>query len=225
MSEELKIKTYPKIRSLFKRDKDFKFTERFVSSSLKEFSEGHFKWSGYEKIDGMNIRIYCNYETNIFKYFGRTEKAELPAHLVEELDGIVSSIKENKEAIVEAMGFNIFVLFGEGFGHKIQKGGLYLGDKVACNMFDCYAYIVRAEQYKGFWLDEEKLTELLEILKLQKPPSLGKISTAEAVEKVKKGFSSQYGTAPAEGLILKTDFPVFDSFGERMIFKVKTKDF
>ena len=224
--EELKVKKYPKIRSLFKRDNQFKFTENYTSTSLQEFSEKNFKWSCYEKIDGMNMRIYCNYEREEFKYFGRTDSADIPEHLKPELDKIIESAKKNKEEIKQTLQFNIFVLFGEGFGHKIQKGGLYLGKETACHAFDGYAYIVTKEnQYKGFWLDEKKLDALLKILKVEKVPSFGHITTGSAVEMVKKGFASKYGTAKAEGLILKTDFPVFDSFGERLIFKVKTKDF
>ena len=224
--EELKIKKYPKIRSLFKRDNQFKFTEQYTSASLQEFSEKNFKWSCYEKIDGMNMRVYCNYERNEFKYFGRTDSADIPEHLKPELEKIVESVKKNKEAVKQALQASIFVLFGEGFGHKIQKGGLYLGDKTACHAFDSYAYIVTKEnQYKGFWLDSKKLDELLKILQVEKVPSFGQMTVHSAVEMVKNGFSSKYGTAKAEGLILKTDFPVFDSFGERLIFKVKSKDF
>ena len=40
-----------------------------------------------------------------------------------------------------------FILYGEGFGYKIQKGGLYLGKEVAFNLFDCYAFI---PSKKGF---------------------------------------------------------------------------
>ena len=94
------------------------------------------------------------------------------------------------------------------------------------HVFDSYAYIVTKEnQYKGFWLDKTKLDELLKILQVEKVPSLEPMTTESAVAMVKNGFPSKYGTAKAEGLILKTDFPIFDSFGERFIFKVKTKDF
>ena len=224
--EEIKVKKYPKIRSLFKRDDHFKFTDQYISASLQEFSEQKFQWSCYEKIDGTNIRIYCNYETNEFKYLGRTDKADMPTHLTPELDKMIESVKSNKEAIKQALQSNIFVLFGEGFGHKIQKGGLYLGKDTACHIFDSYIYYVTKEgHYKGFWLDEKRLDEILNILQLEKVPFIGHKTTAEAVEMAKKGFDSKYGTAKSEGLILKTHFPVFDSFGNRLIFKVKTKDF
>ena len=135
----------------------------------------------------MNIRIYCNYEREEFKYFGRTDSADIPEHLKPELDKIIESAKKNKEEITKTLQTNIFVLFGEGFGHKIQKGGLYLGKNTACHVFDSYAYIVTKEnRYKGFWMDEQKLDALLKILQIEKAPFFGQMTTDETVEMVKK---------------------------------------
>ena len=59
---------YPKIRSLFKRGKGFKFTEEFVSESLADFKD--FRWVCQEKLDGMNIRIICDYvKSGIFLFW------------------------------------------------------------------------------------------------------------------------------------------------------------
>ena len=60
------------MKSLFKRSENFKFTKEFVSGFLDDFKT--FYWFCQEKLDGMNIRIVCDYENGEFKYFGRTDK-------------------------------------------------------------------------------------------------------------------------------------------------------
>ena len=210
---------YPKIKSLFKRGEGFKFTGEFVSEFLSDFTD--FRWVCQEKLDGMNIRIICDYENKDFKYFGRTDNAQIPEHLQPELNKIIERVKEINTS--EAFpNISTFILYGEGFGHKIQKGGLYLGDKVAFNLFDCYAFI---PSKKGFWLEAPRLAQLVELFKINLVPAWDAMTISEASDLVKAGFQSKYGTAKAEGLVLKTRFPLFDSFGERLIFKLKTKDF
>ena len=210
---------YPKIKSLFKRGEDFKFTGEFVSEFLTDFKD--FRWVCQEKLDGMNIRIIFDYENKDFKYFGRTDNAQIPEHLQLELNKIIETAKETN--VSEAFpSISKFILYGEGFGHKIQKGGLYLGDQVAFNLFDCYAFI---PSKKSFWLEAPRLARLVELFKIDLVPEWGAMTISEASDLVKTGFQSKHGTAKAEGLILRTHFPLFDSFGERLIFKLKTKDF
>ena len=212
---------YPKIRSLFKRGEDFKFTEQFVSEFLSEFKD--FRWVCLEKLDGMNIRIFCDYEKGEFKYFGRTDAAFIPEHLKPVLNRIVETAKENADDIKQTFpGIDKFILYGEGFGHKIQSGGLYLGKNTDFNLFDCYS-ILPSE--KGFWMDELKIKQLASLLKTNPVPAFESMTVSEAVSLVKSGFPSKHGTARAEGLVLKTRFPLFDSFGDRLLFKLKTKDF
>ena len=215
----MKIK-YPKIRSLFRRGENFKFTGEFVSEFLHEFED--FRWICQEKLDGMNIRIVCDYENRDFKSFGRTDNAHIPEHLKPVLSQITERAKGSENICKTFPGIRKFILYGEGFGHKIQSGGLYLGKEVAFNLFDCYAVIPSG---KGFWMDEPKLSRLGELLKIDSVPALELMILSEAAARVKAGFPSKHGTARAEGLILKTKFPLFDSFGERLIFKLKTKDF
>ena len=89
-------------------------------------------------------------------------------------------------------------------------------------MFDCRAFL---PSKKGFWMDEPRLSRLSSLIKTDPVPVLDPMTFSEAAEMVKAGFQSKHGTARAEGLILKTKYPLFDSFGERLIFKLKTKDF
>ena len=210
---------YPKIKSVFKRGEDFKFTKEWTSQVLSELQD--FKWHCSEKLDGINIRIVCDLEKNSFQFFGRSDKAIIPQPLELVLSRTIHNIKNNLSAFSSTHSKQL-VLFGEGFGNNIRKGGLYLGKNVDLNVFDCYAFI---SEEKGFWLNTEHLKELAGALKIKMTPELSPMNIREASEFVKKGFKSQHGTAIAEGLVLKSRYPLYDTFGERLIFKMKTKDF
>lgn len=213
---------YPKIKSLFQRDKEFKFTNRLISESLQDLQD--IKWVCLEKLDGMNIRIICDFEKEEFKCLGRTDEAVIPTHLKEELDKILTCIKAEKQQFLTSFSkIKKLILYGEGFGFKIQKGGLYLKDKVAFNLFDCYCFM--SERETGFWMNEPQIKSLSQIFKLSKVPELPPATLHEAEKLVRTGLNSHYGTAKAEGVIIKTKYPLFNSFGMRMIFKLKTKDF
>ena len=54
------------------------------------------------------------------------------------------------------------------------------------------------------------------------------MSISEAEEYVRNGFISQIAEDPtfeAEGLVLKTDLGLLDRSGQRLITKIKTRDF
>ncbi len=213
---------YPKIKSLFQRDKEFKFTTQLISESLQDLQD--IKWLCLEKLDGTNIRIICDFEEEKFQYLGRTDEAIIPTHLQAELDKILEGIKPEKQNFLTSFPkIKKVILYGEGFGFKIQKGGEYLKDKVAFNLFDCYCFM--AERKTGFWMNDPQIKSLSQIFKLSMVPELPPLTMQEAIKKVRAGFNSHYGTAIAEGLIIKTKHPLFNSFGMRMIFKLKTKDF
>ena len=113
--------TYHKIHSLYKRDP--KTGQFFIGQySQPEFEYlRHNTWLWDEKIDGTNIRVTI--EDGALKIGGRTDRAQIPAHLVTKLYKIFSIEKLN-EVFNEQ---DNFILFGEGCGAKIQKnGGAYV---------------------------------------------------------------------------------------------------
>ena len=51
------------------------------------------------------------------------------------------------------------------------------------------------------------------------------LTLPEAIEVVKKGYNSAFGEFLAEGLIAEPLVPMFNRKGERVITKIKTRDF
>ena len=62
-------------------------------------------------------------------------------------------------------------------------------------------------------------------LQLQIVPIIFKGTLEEGIEMVKNGFISRFGNFTAEGLVMKPDVQMFSRKGERIITKVKHKDF
>ena len=80
--------------------------------SLPEFEYlANSSWVGTEKIDGTNIRIYQNGQIA-----GRTDNAQIPTFLLPILEEARRKLRESDLPLST-------VLYGEGYGQKIQSGG------------------------------------------------------------------------------------------------------
>jgi len=209
------MKKYHKIDSIYKRD-----PETDYSTFLDEYSKPEFKyladneWRWTEKVHGTNIRVHFDGE-NVF-FGGRTEKAQIPTHLLTELQQMFSTI-EKRQVFQEKFGHGV-TLYGEGYGEKIQDmGSDYLEDDHSFVLFDV--------KINDYWLQREDVEGIAESLDIDVVPIVGYGTLDEAVEKTKKGFKSEWGDFTAEGLILKPTTQMFNRKGERVITKVKHKDF
>ena len=110
------------------------------------------------------------------------------------------------------------VLYGEGYGPGIQKGGgLYRSDK-AFILFDVLAG-------DKWWLERESVSDIATKLGIDTVPYLGRMTLDEIVQLVRSPFPSKLGTAMAEGIVARPIETLFDRRGERVIIKLKTKDF
>lgn len=208
---------YHKIQSVFKRDK---VTNRFIEGewSTPELEYLHDKiWQWDEKIDGTNIRVVFDGETR--RFGGRTDNASIPAHLIARLEDLfpVSKLRAVFPPTIERFPDKSVTLYGEGFGHKIESGGAYLGKDVDFCLFD-----VRVGRW---WLRLHDVHDLAEKLGVRHAPYCGEGTILEAIGNVREGFRSAIGTAQAEGLILRPKVPLFDRSGQRIITKIKTRDF
>lgn len=109
------------------------------------------------------------------------------------------------------------VLYGEGYGAGIQKGGTYRPDK----SFILFDVMVDGK----WWLDRESTYDIAAKLGVDVVPYLGRMTLDQIVEHVRSPFYSKLGTAVAEGIVARPIEPLFDRKGERIIIKLKTKDF
>ena len=109
------------------------------------------------------------------------------------------------------------ILFGEGFGAGIQKGGGKYQDFQSFILFD-----VRVGDW---WLEWPDVLDVGKALNLVTVPVVGRQTLNSAIEFVSAGFDSMYGGFPAEGIVAVPSVPLFNRMGRRVITKIKTKDF
>lgn len=201
---------YHKIDTIFERKTDFS-----VSETLKHPVIGTIDtWDVTEKIGGTNIRVILTADGDV-KFGGRTNNAQIPGDLLNLLvrKFTPALMKEVfwREAPVSA------VVFGEGYGAGIERGGAYRPDKA----FTAYDVLVDGK----WWMERSQLLDIAENLGMDTVPYLGRMNLSRIVEYVREGFPSKIGGAPAEGIVARPIETLFDRRGERLIIKLKTKDF
>lgn len=216
---------YPKTKNLFERGSNRKLIEG-------KFSDPHFynlnRWWIQEKLDGTNIRIeyYPSIENPEIIIGGRTNNSEIP-------EGIISYIKniDLLPKMIDMFCFKPVTIFGEGVGPKIQKNGELYCESQKFMAFDINVHCEDVTSNKNYWLNMVNFYNVCEKLNLESVDLMGHdIKLIDIIEIVKEGFSSYLWCDPeernkAEGVIARTDHPLFDSAGNRIMFKLKTKDF
>lgn len=212
---------YQKIQTVFLRDeKNIIIPTMYTQKEIEYLQNNIFECT--EKIDGTNIRIEVHGKDIQFK--GRTDKADIPPHLLKYLQETFTPEKVFRALNIDPeVGTNensYVTIYGEGYGVKIQAGGNYIKDGVGFILFDV--------KVDSWWLKRENCEEIAEKLEVPIVPVIGYMTLLEAIEYVKKGFKStiaQNKEYDAEGLVLRTPCGLLGRNGQRLIFKIKTKDF
>lgn len=213
MTEQAYFPTYHKIETLFERDRTTFVVDpaRIKASVLGTIRE----WDVTEKIDGTNIRVMLS-ECGEVLFGGRSNNAQIPGDLVQYL--IRTFTPDLLQASLWLDGPVEVVLYGEGYGPGIQKGGgLYRPNK-AFILFD----VLVANKW---WLDREAVETIALKLGINVVPYLGRMTLDQIVEHVRIPFASNFGTAMAEGIVARPIETLFDKRQNRIIIKLKTKDF
>lgn len=209
------MKTYEKIETLYKRDMEG--TKKLVPGMYRndtiEFLKDN-KWVWTEKIDGTNIRVLWDGYSVTFG--GRTERARIPAHLVNRLNELFGG-EQNAQVFEQMFGEREVMIFGEGYGAKIQNGGNYIPDGVDFIMFDLFIN----DNYQS----RENMEGCAKALGVKVVPIVGEGTLDEAVAFVKGHPKSTIGTADMEGLVCRPAVELRDRCGNRVIVKIKWNDF
>lgn len=204
---------YPKIKNIFLRNANDNFkTVLHGHYSCTEFQYlAECKWTLTEKVDGTNIRVTFD-EDGAATFHGRTDRASIPTHLFEAL-ALMFKGKEDrvKETFCEP---EKVILFGEGYGAGIQKGGSYRPTP-GFVMFDVYI---------GSWLERSNVLDIGYQLGIDVVPLIGILNLKEAVDLVSKGLNSRWGDFIAEGVVARPQRELQNRLGERIITKIKWKD-
>ena len=218
------MKTYHKIQSIFKRDmaNNGKIMEDKFALPEIEWLKNN-EWIFTEKVDGTNIRIM--WEGEEIKYGGKTDNTQLHIDLIENLhklfDSKIELFREMfiplREMFIPPEGQKVAVCFyGEGYGAGIQKGGCYREDK---------SFVLFDIKIGNFWLNREDVEDIANKFGIDIVPIVGSGTIKDMVDMVKKGFNSQWGDFLAEGIVAKPKIELFTRRGDRLIAKIKHKDF
>lgn len=227
---------YPKIQSLFKRDPDNKFVimPGMYSEPIIEYID---RWTVSEKIHGMNIRIMYHYqESHIdlkvyedLKFGGRTDNAQLPVFLYEKLMQLFDKEKLREVFVKDGKSTKV-VLFGEGYGNRIQKGGgKYISDGVDFALFDVYVYESNLDRsVRGWWMKREVIKDIAEQLGLSRVPESTTVHTKEEIINLvmnKENSLIAESDHIAEGIVARADPPILFRNGHPVMFKLKAEDY
>lgn len=211
------MREYHKINTLFKRDMESK-NKRLI---IGEYSTPEFEylkdnvWVFTEKIDGTNIRVIWDYTNKDITFKGKTDNANIPANLFKEL-----TLMFKPEKLEEVFSDSDVCLYGEGYGAKIQNGGNYISNGNDFILFD-----IRIGEW---WLKREDVIGIAHALSISYVPTINVGTLDDLVSLVKTGFKSQVAQNNdfiAEGIVARPKIELKARNGERIITKLKYRDF
>ncbi len=206
---------YPKIETVFERDNKGKLLYGVYRNSLVEYL-AKCQWIGTEKIDGTNIGIV--WDGYRISFQGRTEKSVIPSYLYDYLTAKFCTY-EMEQLFEQMFDDKKVVLFGEGYGNKIQKIGAEYREDNSFILFDVYF------PEKNIWLDYSNVADIGKNLGIDVVPLVFEGDIEEAIQFVKKHPKSTIGTALMEGIVIKPKIQIKTNKNERLVVKVKWNDF
>jgi hypothetical protein len=205
---------YHKIQTVFKRDPETNFKTLLEGEhSLPEFKYlRHTQWELSEKVDGMNLRVM--YSDEGITFGGRTDRAQIPAQLLNKLNGVFLPKKQILKNIFQA---NEVCLYGEGYGAGIQKSGKDYSDYQDFILFDILV--------GDWWLAKKDVLDIASQLEIDVVPTVRYGTLDDMVDLAKNGFVSAFGDFRPEGIVARPTTELRGRDGRRIITKIKCSDF
>lgn len=215
------MNVYPKIQSVYHRYIDGPFKGKFI---IGEWADPVFEylkdltWVWKEKVDGTNIRVQywggAIIEQNrkvIVR--GKTDKAQRiePLYSIAEKMFPPEWFQEHFDPGVD------ICLYGEGYGAGIQKGGRYRKDQ---------GFILFDIKIGHWWLKYEDVADIAIAGDINYIPIFYVRTLTEAIDNIGAGLPSRWGDCfNMEGLVGQPLISLNMRNGQRVITKIKTKDF
>lgn len=208
---------YIKIETPFERDMEGtkKLIEGKWRNETVEFLKDN-QWICTEKIDGTNIGIVWDGHRVTFQ--GRTEKAQIPAVLLNKLLELFGG-EVNEELFEQKFGEMKVILFGEGYGAKVQRGGGNYRRDCSFILFDVYI------PDQNLWMTRESVEDIAKAFDIDVVPIIMTGTLEEAITFIKTNPKSTIGQANMEGLVCRPAVEVKDRRNRRVLVKIKVKDF
>lgn len=208
------MKQYEKIETVFCRDTNG--TKRLILNDYRNSTVAYLKdnmWVFTEKIDGTNIRVH--WDGHKVEFGGRTDKAQIPGTLLGKLNEMFAT-SEAEELFEQTWGDKEVILFGEGYGPKIQNGDDYCPD-VSFILFD----VLVGDNYQ----EREWVEKTAQMFNIDVVPIVLTGTIQDGINYVMKHPQSTMGTAMMEGVVGRPMIELRDRRGERVIVKIKWEDF
>ena len=208
------MKQYEKIETVFCRDTNG--TKRLILNDYRNPTVAYLKnnmWLFTEKVDGTNIRVH--WDGHKVEFGGRTDKAQIPGPLLNKLNEMFMTT-EAEELFEQTWGDKDVILFGEGYGPKIQNGGDYRPD-VSFILFD----VLVGDNYQ----EREWVEKTAQMFNIDVVPIVLTGTIQDGIDYVMKHPRSTMGTAMMEGVVGRPMIELRDRRGERVIVKIKCEDF
>ena len=208
------MREYPKIETIFSRDTEG--TKKLIFGTYRDETVKYLRfndWQFTEKIDGTNISV--EWDGHAVSFHGRTERAQIPKHLLEYLEKTFLTT-EAEELFEQTYGDKNVILYGEGYGAKIQNGGNYRSD-VSFILFD----VLIGDN----WQEREWVEKTAKMFGIDVVPVVFVGSLEEGVDYVMEHHPSTIGTAMMEGIVGRPMVEMRDRLGKRIIVKIKWEDF
>lgn len=223
---------YPKIETLYTRS-----TETFgvIVDQLRREEFGLIKtWLVTEKIDGTNIRVILTSQGDV-EIRGRTDKAQFNPVVLAALQSLLPAplVRGVFEESRDEQGFYPeVILYGEGYGEKIQKGGNYRKGQ-SFRLFDV--------KIGNWWLNWNSVQDIAGKIGIRTVPTLGFFPfLPRSKTDMFTMFSPEIGMNGksivaredggnldylAEGIVARTEPLLLLRNSERLMWKLKFKDF
>ena len=208
------MREYPKIETIFNRDTEG--TKKLIFGTYQDETVKYLRfndWQFTEKIDGTNISV--EWDGHAVSFHGRTERAQIPKHLLEYLEKTFLTT-EAEELFEQTYGDKNVILYGEGYGAKIQNGGNYRSD-VSFILFD----VLIGDN----WQEREWVEKTAKMFGIDAVPVVFVGSLEEGIDYVMEHHPSTIGTAMMEGVVGRPMVEMRDRLGKRIIVKIKWEDF
>lgn len=210
------MKTYEKIETMFRRDTNGSkklLPGVWQNDTVRYLSALPWEWT--EKVDGTNIRVMWDGYNVTFG--GRTEKAQIPPNLIARLMELFGT-EEAAQLFEQTFGEREVILFGEGYGGRIQGcGSKYHTDGEDFILFDLLI--------SGNYQPRESVERCAKTFGVKAVPVVGRGTLEQAVSFVRSNPLSLLGDLPMEGVVCRPVYELLDRCGNRVIVKIKYKDF
>lgn len=210
------MKDYHKIETLFERDMEG--SKKLIEGKFRNEAVEYLKnnqWIFTEKVDGTNIRVHWDGHRVMFG--GRTDAAQIPTNLMYKLNDLFLGIT-NEQLFEQKFGAQPVTFYGEGYGAKIQSGGAYSKEP---------EFILFDIAVGDTFLARKDIEELATTFNVKCVPIVFTGIIQEAVDYVKQKPNSLIAQEikESEGLVGTPMIRVLDHRGNRIIIKIKVRDF